>query len=167
MRTYIGIDPGSKGFVSVRLGAGGYSFLSLYDIGIGDIYSFLRSVYDVSGGDVVCCLEDVHALRGSSAGSTFSFGWCKGMLEGVLVGCGIGYVMVLPRVWQGSLWCSGDKEYVSRGGKRVLDVKGTSINCCRRLFPGIDLRRSERCKVVDDNKCDSLLLCEYGRRNNF
>lgn len=168
MRSYIGIDPGSHGFVACRHGDGCYSFFSLDGVGVGDLSAYLRSVIDLSGVDGVgCVLEDVHALRGVGAGSTFAFGRVLGMLEGVLGCLGIGYVKVLPRVWQGSLWGSGDRLYVERGGERLLDVKGTSIRACQRLFPGIDLRRGDRCRKLDDNKADALLLCEYCRRNNL
>lgn len=35
----------------------------------------------------------------------------------------------------------------------------------KRLFPDMDLRRTVKCTVFDDNKIDSILMCEYARRN--
>ena len=51
--------------------------------------------------------------------------------------------------------------------KKVVNTKQTSINAAKRLFPTIDLRKTTKCKNIDDNKCDSLLLSEYGRRKNL
>ena len=50
---------------------------------------------------------------------------------------------------------------------KAVDPKPTSINAARRLFPNIDLRKNERCKKIDDNKVDSLLMAEYARRKNL
>jgi len=48
-----------------------------------------------------------------------------------------------------------------------IDTKATSINAARRLFPEVDLRKSERSKKPDDNKVDSMLMAEYARRRNL
>jgi len=32
------------------------------------------------------------------------------------------------------------------------------------LFPDIDLRASERCRVLNDNKADALLIADWARR---
>jgi len=37
-------------------------------------------------------------------------------------------------------------------------VKAESVKAARNLFPSVDLRRTDRCKVPDDNKCESLLM---------
>lgn len=58
-----------------------------------------------------------------------------------------------------------------RKGKEIkvkdINTKATSFNASRRLFPNVDLRRSEKCKNLDDNKSDSLLIAEYARRKNL
>ena len=46
-----------------------------------------------------------------------------------------------------------------------MTQKATSELAARRLFPEIDFKRNERCRVSDDNKIDALLLCEYCKRN--
>lgn len=73
------------------------------------------------------------------------------------------------------MWGNSDivvnyKEVTIKGKKTMkkdVNTKQTSINCCKRLFPMLDLRKSERAKKIDDNKVDSILLCEYGRRKNL
>ncbi len=180
MRTYIGIDPGASGFVSVIYPNGVKDFFSLKDNDKRELVDFFRTVQDQSGGDCVCCMEEVHAIFGSSAKATFSFGKTNGLLEGVLVTLGIPYHLVEPKTWQREIWISFDKEYTTKPKKakgeatvggtktiRRIDTKKTSFNAGRRLFPDVDFRRGVRCKSDDDNKCDSLLICEYGRRRNL
>ena len=41
------------------------------------------------------------------------------------------------------------------------------INAAKRLFPDIDFRRTSKCKNIDDNMCDAMLMAEYARRKNL
>ena len=160
MNYYIGIDPGKKGAITIIDLEGNYiesyPFEELNDnidqIGIA---SFLKKYSS-------CCkhaiLEDVHAVFGSSAAGTFSFGWCKGFLEGVLSSLCIPYTLVSPRLWQKEMWI----------GTRIRGKnKEISIATAKKLFPSVDLRRSVRCKKDDDNIADSLLLAMYGARKRL
>lgn len=166
-KVYIGIDPGALGYVSADYGGGRREFCSVKDEGWPGVARFLRIVKEASDGDCVCCMEEIHAVFGSSAKGTFSFGECYGALQGILVALGIPYHLVPPKTWQREVWTAQDKVYVTRGGKRGVDNKATSVNAAGRLFPGVDLRRTERCRKADDNKCDALLIGEYGRRRNL
>ena len=46
------------------------------------------------------------------------------------------------------------------------DGKGRNILAAKRLFPDVDLRKSDRARVDHDGICDALLICEFGRRLN-
>lgn len=159
----MGIDPGANGYIAVN-GGGECRFMSLHGAVASDIVSFLRGELIRSGGDLFCCMEEVHAIYGSSAAGTFSFGRVFGLLEGMLCGVGIAYELVQPKVWQREIWTHSDKVY--KDGRRI-DAKKTSIRASARLFPDIDFRRTERSRNIDDNKCDAMLICEYGRRRNL
>jgi hypothetical protein len=161
-KTYIGIDVGCKGFISVQH-ENEWKFLAIVDNNLHDIYLFLRNIKSQSES-VSCVIEDVFSIYGSSAKSTFMFGFNKGYLVGLLTACEIPYTLVSPKVWQKEMWINADKVY--KEGKRI-DTKPTSINSVKRLFPTLDLRRKQSCKKIDDNKCDSILMCEYGRRKNL
>lgn len=180
MRTYIGIDPGASGFISVIYPNGVKDFFSIKENDTRDVVEFLRGVKDQSQGDCICCMEEVHAVFGSSARGTFAFGKVCGLLEGMLVSLCIPYHLVQPKEWQGEIWINQDKEYTVKtkswkdknGIERVksvrkVDTKKTSLNAGKRLFPNVDFKRSDKCKIEDDNKCDSLLICEFGRRLNL
>lgn len=171
-KVYVGIDPGSAGFVAVILPNGEKMFLLLKGCDWHDVAAYLGGIKEEY--NPVCCMEEIHAVFGSSAGSTFAFGETYGVLQGLLIALGIPFHLVPPKVWQKEMWVSQDKVYksTSRIGKdgkpiKAVDNKPTSINAARRLYPDVDFRRTAKCKVIDDNKCDAMLICDYGRRKNL
>lgn len=117
--------------------------------------------------DIHVVVEDVHAIGGSAAGATFTFGWSLGILEGILVGLSIPYTKVTPKDWQKELW-QGIKPVIkpSKGEskRKVVDTKGTSLIAAQRLFPNVDFRKSERATKAHDGMVDAILLAEYCRR---
>ncbi len=173
-KTFIGLDPGIQGFITAMFPNGNYEFYSIDENDDLALHRILKSIKERSW-QVTAVLEDVHALFNASAKSTFNFGEIKGILKGLLVAHEIPYTLVQPKTWQQEIWINQDMivsyKTVLRGDKeikqKVVDTKSTSINAARRLFPNIDLRKNERCKKIDDNKVDSLLIAEYGRRKNL
>lgn len=172
-KTYIGIDPGSHGFLSIQ-NNGEFSFYSIEDndlYQLGKIMANLRLQYS----NLTCIIEDVHAVYGSAAAATFMFGFNKGYLIGLLAANNIPYILVQPKVWQKEMWGNSDivivyKTVKYKGKdivKKQVNTKATSINAAKRLFPQIDFRKTERCKNLDDNKVDATLMSEYGRRKNL
>lgn len=169
-RVYLGIDPGSKGFITL-MSDKGMEFFSIEDndfYKLGDILHDIKERYS----DVVGIMEEVHAIFGSSAKGTFNFGEINGLLKGLLIANKIPYHLIQPKTWQKEIWDNKDMVYlyrISKDGKKkkVVNTKPTSFNAAKRLFPNVDFRKTTRCKKDDDNKIDSLLICEYGRRKNL
>jgi hypothetical protein len=174
-RTFIGIDPGVEGFITVMFPNGSKEFYSIAEHDDLDIHRVLKNIKERSW-EVSAVMEEVHAIFGATAKSTFNFGEINGILKGLLIANEIPYTLVQPKIWQGEIWNNQDmivsyktirKSDGTEQKRKVVDTKSTSINAARRLFPSIDLRKNERCKKVDDNKVDSLLLAEYARRKNL
>lgn len=174
-KTYVGIDPGAVGFITALFPNGEFEFYSIDENDDLALHRILTSIKERSW-QVTAVLEDVHAIFGCSAKSTFNFGEIKGILKGLLIANEIPYTLVQPKVWQGEIWNNQDmivsyktvkKQDGSEQKRKIVDTKSTSINAARRLFPKIDLRKNERCKKIDDNKVDSLLMAEYARRKNL
>ena len=167
------IDPGSKGFICTQID-GVFKHYSIEDndlYQLSEIMAEIRSKYD----NLVCVIEDVHSIFGSSAKSTFNFGFNKGYLIGLLAANKIPYILVQPKEWQKVMWSNADMVVTYKQikikdkmvSKKVVDTKATSINAAKRLFPTIDFRKSERAKNIDDNKVDATLMSEYARRMNL
>lgn len=172
-KCYMGIDPGSKGYISVQYN-GEFSFYSIED---NDLYQLSEIMANIrnSHANLACVMEHIHAIFGSSAKATFSFGEIYGKLQALLAANKIPYVLVQPKTWQKEMWQNSDmvvnyKKVKVRGKdvtRKEVDTKATSINAAKRLFPNIDFRKSDRCKNLDDNKVDATLMSEYARRKNL
>lgn len=172
-KLYIGIDVGSKGFISMQKD-GKWTHFSIAD---NDLYQLSQIMQEARylNENIACVIEDVKPIFGSSAKSTFSFGFNKGYLIGLLAANNIPYTLVAPKEWQKNIWTNADmvvtyKAVVVKGKqqtKKEVNTKQTSINACKRLFPTLDLRKSDRSKKIDDNKVDSILMAEYARRKNL
>lgn len=171
MKTIVSIDPGSKGFISVLYPDGKREFFAIEGHTHRDVANFIMSI---NPENTVCVMEEVHAIKGSAAGATFSFGEIFGFLKGVITASGFAYHLVQPKEWQSKVWINEDKVYKygkpnAKTGKcsRLIETKATSINAAKRLFPEIDFKRTPKCINLDDNKVDSVLIGEYARRENL
>lgn len=172
-RVYLGIDVGSKGFITLNTG----TELRFFPIADKDSYRLSDILHSIKEEfpNVVCAMEEIHAIFGSSAKATFAFGEINGLLKGLLIANKIPYHLVPPKKWQSEIWDNKDivatYKIVTIRGKQVnkkdVNTKQTSFNAAKRIFPMVDLRKTERCKNLDDNKCDSLLISEYARRKNL
>lgn len=150
MKVSIGIDPGKSGGISVIWDKGQVlccpwddkEFVDL--IKKVDTYTFNENV------PVVCCVEKVGAMPGQGVTSMFSFGKSLGFIEGVLQAYSIPYQLIPPQTWKKEFSLNSDKQ--------------RSIEVCKKLFPSVDLKRTERCKTDHDGMAESLLMAEYARR---
>ena len=172
-KCYIGIDVGAKGFISTQYN-GLWEHFPIADNDLYQLSEIMRQTR-LKYPNLTCVIEDVNAIFGSSAKSTFQFGFNKGYLVGLLAANNIPYTLVNPKVWQKELWSHSDmvityKKVTIKGEEKTrkeVNTKQTSINCCKRLFPTLDLRKSTKAKNIDDNKVDSILMSEYARRMNL
>lgn len=170
-RIYLGIDPGGKGFLTAIIN-GDYEFYSISDLNALELNKILASLK--ARGNVVAVMEEVHAIFGSSAKATFNFGEIFGLLKGLLYANAIPFHLVPPKVWQKEIWNHGDMVFSYKQitvkdkpvTRKEINTKATSLNAALRLFPNLDFRKTSRCKKPDDNKIDSILIAEYGRRKN-
>ena len=74
--------------------------------------------------------------------------------EWMLVALDVPYQLVPPNTWMKAMHIGTPKG----------DTKQRSILAAQRLFPGQELRRTQRCRKPDDGIAEALLLAEFGRR---
>lgn len=141
---YLGIDPGKSGALAMIDG----DSASVIPF---DEKDYADNIRICAEGGAVCCLEHVSAMPGQGVTSVFSFGENFGFIQGVLMANGVKYELVRPQKWK--------KEF------SVTSDKNTSIAVCKRLFPEVSLRRTERSRKDDDGFAEALLMAEYARRN--
>lgn len=150
MSIYIGVDPGKKGAMAIM----GYSNTTgeryMMKIIPFDPQEYIKTLKQFNGATV--CIEQVHSLPHEGVKSVWSFGQTYGWLLGVLDAVGLSYQTVSPNLWK--------KDF-----SLLRTEKKQSIEVCKRLFPGIELKRTDRCRNDDDNMADAALICEYARRH--
>lgn len=170
MKNYIGIDPGSHGYIAIVTEEG--ECINSLAIEDNTEQEVARFVFKWSRAETVALMEDVHSMPGQGVSSTFAFGRNVGFLQGILVALQIPYTLVTPRKWQKEMWIAKDMVYTVRkdkhgDDKRQVAPKPTSINAATRLFPTTDLRKSDRARNPHDGKCDALLIALYAKRMNL
>jgi crossover junction endodeoxyribonuclease RuvC len=145
---WVGIDPGKLG---------GYAYII---DGVPQVFPWennffardMRGLTTIHKRDIMVAVEKVGARPGQGVTSMFNFGKSAGYIEGVLTALEIPYQLVSPPVWK--------KEF-SLIGKD----KQASIDTCHKLFPELDLRRTDRCRKDSDGLAESALLALYAMRH--
>lgn len=148
MSVSIGIDPGKTGAIAVMDDEG---ILCLEQFNVDKYVDVLSYVgRSTSAKDIKVCLEKVGAMPGQGVVSMFNFGHNLGVIEGILSALRIPYQLVPPQTWKKEFSLTGDK--------------AKSIEVCKKLFPWVDLRATERSRKPSDGLAEALLMAEYARR---
>jgi crossover junction endodeoxyribonuclease RuvC len=143
VKVYLGCDPGKTGALAIINGE---------EV---KVFPFDEAVYRdeveaLSGQECICCLEKVGAMPGQGVTSMFHFGENFGMIQGILIANRIPFELVTPQKWK--------KEF------SITSDKNGSIAVCKRLFPGVSLLPTARCRKDNDGMAEALLMAEYARR---
>lgn len=139
---YVGIDPGKSGALAVISDDGSVSVVP-FDPGT------YKATLRYAAGPTRAVLEHVTAMPKQGVTGMFNFGENFGYIKGLLEANEIPYELVRPQKWK--------KEF-------GISDKNASIEVCKRLFPYVCLRRTERCRKDDDGLAEALLMAEYARR---
>lgn len=153
---YIGCDPGKKGgFAIIEQDESGQQTVKVFPWDDNEFVYRMRLLAeneDARRSGIVAAVEKVGAVHGNGIVSMFSFGRSLGFIEGVLHGCWISYQLVPPNVWKKSFSLIGKD-------------KQASIDTCKRLFPGINLLPSDRCRKDSDGMAEAALIGLWAMRN--
>lgn len=82
--------------------------------------------------------------------STFTFGVGFGYIKGMLEAFEIPYQEISPQKWKKEFGLTNDK--------------AKSIEVCKRLFPAVSLRPTEKSRVNNDGMAEAVLMAEFARR---
>lgn len=145
-KLFIGVDPGKDGCFAVIDGGGKPVFRVFFN---EDGYVDAVKAYGIRAS--LAILEHVGGIPGQSAPAAFNFGDNFGFIRGLLRMYNVPYELVRPQKWKKEFSCTSDKN--------------SSIAVAHRLFPGLDLRKTEKCVKDHDGFAEALLMAEYGRRH--
>lgn len=145
---FIGIDPGKSGAMAIIKNGNPIHMIPFDEekyIDTLDLETF------INGETAACIVEKVSAMPGQGVTSMFHFGENFGFIQGILKAFAVPYELVTPQKWK--------KEF------SVTSDKNTSIEVCKRLFPNVNLKRTDKCKKDHDGLAEALLLAEYAKRH--
>ncbi len=110
-------------------------------------------------------IEMAAMRRGNSAQSGFVVGRGFGMLEGILNCFHLEYTITYSQTWS-KFYPHGVTE--PDKDKRYKMIKQARALIAKRLYPDMDLRKSDRSTNLHDGIVDALLIADYGwkRTNN-
>ena len=153
MKAYIGIDPGKKGAYAIIKTENGE--IKSIDSHLWDDELFINAmrgcVSSLGSECVICVVESVHSLPNEGVKSSFSFGKSCGYIEGVLRALMIPYQLVPPKTWK--------KEW------SLTNDKNLSVETCKKLYPNISLKATDRCRTDSDGLAEALLMATYAKRH--
>jgi hypothetical protein len=169
-RITIGVDPGKHGAIvailETRTQTVHTNVMPLVGtkrptVDLTEVYAILSGYQELASGDktpIHCYVEKQQPLPPKMGGGAANYarGYNLGLLEGVLVAISMSYTIVSPRRWQADMLADVEG----------TDTKARAVRVARRLFPSLDLRRSELAKKPDSGVVDALLIAEWGRRKS-
>ena len=150
MRHYLGIDPGATGALALVDATG--ALVDVLDAPIVVVAGKKRISAPLFAAIVrrwtptIAIVEQVGAMSKQGLSSTFQFGRCAGLVEGVLAMGGIPTEFVVPAVWKRAMRLPADK-----GAARLMAM---------RRWP----KKADEFELVkNDGKAEAALLAEYLR----
>lgn len=156
----IGIDIGLEGIIAI--GEGSEESFKIKEIKPIPTIQLKKNKRDYSPSDIFKSIpEDIQyaviekplSMPAQRIQTCASLWKCLGYVEMAIIAKRIPYQIVHPSTWK--------KELI----KDISgDMKAKSIIACKRLFPEINLKRTERSKKDDDNIAEAILLAYYGWR---
>jgi crossover junction endodeoxyribonuclease RuvC len=147
----IGIDPGADGAL-VSLGENSCMLRKMPN-NENDLVLTIEELWKRTAAHHVF-LEKAQVMPGNGAVGMFRYGDGFGQIKGILAALRIPHTLVHPKTWT----------RIMHHGTAIGHPKARSLEAVRRLFPQIELRRTERCRNLDEGFIDALLIAEYGRR---
>lgn len=153
----VGIDPGKEGAIVC---IGEKITCRLFPL-IGKEYDRKKFAEMMSMSPTMVGVEDVHAMPGVSASANWSLSQGKEMILTTLTILRIPFMLVQPKEWQAEMFVGVPVQKKATGRR---DTKAMALIAVKRLFPDVDLTKSERSEKPHEGIVDALLIGEYTRR---
>lgn len=152
MTTIIGIDPGAEGGVAILRDGRPVFIMPIPMVGNEVHPGIFASMVNEHRTNVIAVVERQQPMPKNGSIACFRLGQNYGTLIGVLCTLAIRTELVSPKVW---------KEQILPNTKKD---KPAAVAYCARSFPGVNLRRTAKCKTAHDGMADALCIAEYGHR---
>lgn len=150
-KVWIGIDVGTKGQICALRADNNVAFLptTTQPLLMLDWFKTIAEECNV----MITVVENVHAIFGSSAKSTFSFGYNAAVVEIIPLAAGLSVAKVNPKQWQKVIGLK-----TTTKGKAI---KKEVASICQKLYPKVSIYGARGGLL--DGKSDALMLAHYAK----
>lgn len=159
----LGIDPGRHGGI-VGLNENGEIVLSRvmpYGESQINFKAYVDILIPLVGHPIVAYVEEVHAIFGSAAKATFTFGRnYQATLDGLEI-CDIEVVGVKPKAWQ-TIVFQGMKQVFKKDKPTKVDTKTMALKCVNKHWPKEKFLATGRSKKSHEGLVDAACIAKYG-----
>ena len=142
----LGIDPGQSGAFAFMLNGRPGAVELLKDVSPAWIKA------NMIEGNTFACLERAQAMPNQGSVSMMTYGTGYGRVIGWLEALSIPFALVPPKIWQKQL----------HTGCKSDDPKVRTLQAVEHLFPGLNLRATERSKKPHLGIVDAVAIAHYG-----
>lgn len=185
---YCGIDPGLSGYFAV-LAADGRTVLRqatcpAFPSAKGhpdkyDVPGMFRLCRDLAGLAALVVIEKQQAYPDQGAVSNYTTGFGYGLWVMALTAAGVPYEELAPITWKkamgiqaesaaaGTVGQLDDKARKARRASMRKEALARAVTKASALFPGYDLRATERSRTPSPDKATALLLATLARRRHL
>lgn len=172
MKQYVACDPGKDGSMAIIRPDGQIELHKYPKIGTEyDIDGMIEMFRQFRDTDCHIVIENVMALQKPMDAGNWSLSRGKTILEMCCIFFKLPFTMVHSKTWQKEIWegikpieIPTNKKDKNGNVKYKVDTKATTLLAIKRLFPNVDLKRTQRCSTDDEGHSDALAMVEYGRR---
>ncbi len=157
----LGIDIGKKGAFAILTIVNNRAKVELHKMPLiagkeVNLNAVINIIKPYAGTIKMACFESLHAIYGSSAKGTFSFGKQVGYIEGILCALSIPYRSVSAKQWQ--KWMFEGVPKIKTDANK-LDTKAMAEIAFNRNFPDL------YSKKITEGERDAALIAEYTFRH--
>lgn len=99
---------------------------------------------------VLVALEKTHAMPAQGIVSQWTFGVEHGWIMGICAALGLPVKLIPPQQW---------KKFYGL----LKTEKSASIEMAHKLYPGVCLRRNNRCRTDSDGMAEALLIAHFAK----
>jgi hypothetical protein len=165
MKYYLGIDPGKSGaFVIIDENSNIIEKIGTPLIGKeydrqGIVFILTKYPYHKIG------LENPDIIFGVGKSAVASLSHCVGLIEGMMLGLKVPFILIKPKEWQKECWKHVKTQKKADG--KGNDTKATSTMAAVNLWPSENFKLTNKGSNSinhNDGMIDAVLVAEYVRR---
>jgi hypothetical protein len=104
------------------------------------------------------------AANNSFTKASFHIGYGYALWQMALYMAGVPHDVVMPAVWKRKMGVLTPK-HITDMKARQKAAKAASVGAVQQMYPELDLRLNERCRVASPDKAESILIARYGMQH--